>query len=286
MSSHLDSGIIHTSTSGRGRPVLFLHGLFGSGENLALLARRLPEGYRAILADLPGHGRSAHIEDMSYAAIADVIANEVCAQLEEPPLIVGHSMGGKAAMMLALRHPEQVAGLVILDIAPVTYADRHRTIFTAMQAVDAAGAGSRREADALLAEYIPEAPVRGFLLKNFIAAGRSVDYSADHPADRSASRSGESGHTHWRIPVATLLAQYDHVRGWETPQEAEPFEGPVSCIYGSDSAYVDPGEHYSLFSELFADVQLTAIEGAGHWLHATHTDAVVAELNRFIQQHA
>ncbi|MFW6362674.1 MAG: alpha/beta fold hydrolase [Spirochaeta sp.] len=250
--------MINTQKMGKGSPVVFLHGLFGSGENLASLARRLPEGYQAILADLPSHGGSSDTEDMAYDSIADILADELLEPLNEPVILVGHSMGGKAAMMLALRYSSQVRGAVFLDIAPVSYPDKHSGIFDAMQAVTRAAPASRSEADAVLSSHISDPHVRGFLLKNFV-----------------------QGQV-WRIPVEQIAAQYPQIRGWDMPEGSSGYHGPSLCIYGQKSEYVQENVHRTEFEKWFPRIQMTAVPGAEHWLHATHTAQVSEELNRFL----
>ncbi|GAB6091493.1 alpha/beta fold hydrolase [Spirochaeta dissipatitropha] len=250
--------MIHTHIIGQGRPVVFLHGLFGSGENLLGLARRLPAGFKAILADLPGHGKSSESADLSYETISDILVDGL--SLTEPAIFVGHSMGGKAAMMTALRHPEQVASLAVLDIAPVTYPEKHLGILYAMREISRLKPGSRKEADRYLGSSISDSIVRGFLLKNY-----------------------DSTQTIWRIPVESIIDQYEEIRGWDLPWDADPFPGPACCIYGSESTYVQPDQHEKLFQSLFPEIELVCIEEAEHWLHSSHLDQTSKALNRFLE---
>ncbi|AFG38632.1 alpha/beta fold hydrolase [Spirochaeta africana] len=248
--------MIHTRELGSGTPVVFLHGLFGSGENLTGLARGLPDGFRAVLADLPGHGRSSWIQDMRISRMADMLAAELLQKLECPAVVVGHSLGGKVAMALALQSPELVSATAVLDIAPVRYPDRHSHILDALLRVQQAQPQSRSQADTMLAQDVPDQMVRGFLMKNY------------DPQEV------------WRIPVDTLAEQYDALRDWDISSAV--YSGASLCLYGGKSEYVVPAQHAAELQRFFPSINLVEIPGAGHWLHASHMAETSRELNRFI----
>ena len=162
---------LHTATIGSGPvPVVLLHGLLGQGQNLSTAARGIADLATSLLVDVPNHGRSGRTEHVDYLELADVIAGELRARgaAERPVVLVGHSMGGKIAMCLTLRHPDLVAGLVVVDVSPVEHdgAESFGRIIDAMLALDLTRLHSRAEADEALASAVPDPTVRGFVLQN------------------------------------------------------------------------------------------------------------------------
>lgn len=236
--------ILHYQLTGAGPAVVLLHGLFGSFENLGSIARALDDAFQIINIDVRNHGRSAHSDDMNYALMAADLADTL-AQLDITPFaILGHSMGGKIAMEYALQQPDKVSRLVIADIAPVSYHPRHHAIFAGINNVDLATAANRAAADRQLAEHIPEAGVRQFLLK-------SLDKT-------------DSGFR-WRFNLGALQAHYAELIS--APQATGQFNGPALFIKGSESDYILP-EHRPLIMQHFPAAQAKIIQGTGHWLHA------------------
>jgi pimeloyl-ACP methyl ester carboxylesterase len=248
--------ILHATDLGEGPPSVILHGLFGTATNFASIQRRLAVGRRVIAFDLRNHGRSAHDPAMTYAIMAEDIVATMRAHDLERAAIVGHSMGGKTAMALALRHPEHVDRLLVADIAPVAYPPRYRAIMDAMLALPLRPELTRSAADAALAEAVPDAAVRQFLLSNlrFGAA----------PA--------------WRIGVAEISAALPAIEGWD---EAGVYDGPTLVLRGERSDYIRL-EHRALFRHLFPAARFASLREAGHWLHADAPDAFVATLDAFL----
>ncbi|HGY1051106.1 alpha/beta fold hydrolase [Aeromonas salmonicida] len=230
---------------GQGQAVVLIHGLFGSLDNLGLLARTLSEHYRVISVDLRNHGASFHSDEMSYPQqAADVLALLDALALDQVSL-VGHSMGGKVAMQLAKQAPARVARLVVADIAPVAYPhSRHQNVFAGLNATLKQLVQSRSEAEAILAEHIEIAGVRQFLLKSFAK--------------------GESGWG-WRFNVAALERNYANIMGW--PDNQHRFEGPTLLIKGGDSDYMQPQYTDTVMAQ-FPAAKARVIAGTGHWLHA------------------
>ncbi|MDF2411269.1 alpha/beta fold hydrolase [Aeromonas sp. 2HA2] len=230
---------------GQGPAVVLIHGLFGSLDNLGLLARTLSEHYRVISVDLRNHGASFHSDEMSYPQqAADVLALLDTLALDQVSL-VGHSMGGKVAMQLAKQAPARVARLVVADIAPVAYPhSRHQNVFASLNATLRQPVQSRSEAEAILAEHIEIAGVRQFLLKSFAK--------------------GESGWG-WRFNVAALERNYANIMGW--PDNQHRFEGPTLFIKGGDSDYMQPQYTDTVMAQ-FPAAKARVIAGTGHWLHA------------------
>ncbi|QXC40295.1 alpha/beta fold hydrolase [Aeromonas jandaei] len=230
---------------GQGPAVILIHGLFGSLDNLGLLARALGEHYRVISVDLRNHGTSFRSDDMSYPAqAADILALMDHLGLDQAA-IVGHSMGGKVGMQLAKLAPARVSRLVVADMAPVAYPhSRHQNVFAGLNATLAAQPQSRSDAERMLAEHIEIAGVRQFLLKSFAK--------------------GEDG-WQWRFNVPALEENYANIMGW--PEDERRFEGPVLFIKGGDSDYMQPQYSEAALAQ-FPAAKVRVIAGTGHWLHA------------------
>ena len=224
---------------------MLIHGLFGSLDNLSLLARPLSEHCRVISVDLRNHGTSFHSDEMSYPQQgADVIALLDHLTLDKVSL-VGHSMGGKVAMQVAKLAPARVDRLVVADIAPVAYPHaRHQNVFAGLNATLANPPQSRAEAEALLAQYVEIPGVRQFLLKSFAKT--------------------EAGWA-WRFNVPALERNYANIMGW--PDDQTRFEGPALFIKGGDSDYVQPQYTETVMAQ-FPAAKARVIAGTGHWLHA------------------
>lgn len=237
--------LLNFKEQGQGPAVMLIHGLFGSLDNLGLLARALGEQCRVISVDLRNHGTSFHSDEMSYPQqAADVLALLDALALDQVSL-VGHSMGGKVAMQLAKQAPTRVGKLVVADIAPVTYPHaRHQNVFAGLNATLRQPVQSRSEAEALLAQYVEIPGVRQFLLKSFAK--------------------GESGWG-WRFNVPALERNYANIMGW--PDDQTRFEGPAFFIKGGDSDYMQPPHTETVMAQ-FPAAKARVIAGTGHWLHA------------------
>lgn len=231
-------------------PVVMAHGLFGSARNLGGVARRL-EGRRVIQVDMRNHGDSPWSERHDYPAMAGDLAGVIAAEGGVADL-VGHSMGGKAAMVLALQQPQAVRRLVVLDIAPVAYGHDQLGPVAAMEAVDLAQVTRRSEADRQLARGIEDEGVRAFLLQ-------SLDLKVAPPA--------------WKMNLAVLRRQMAAVTGWPEGLTPGAFTGPVLALKGARSDYVD-AEGEAALRRWFPQAELREIAGAGHWLHAERPEAV------------
>ena len=225
-------------------PLLIVHGLFGSARNWGAIARRLSDRRRIIAVDMRNHGGSFRDADHSYAAMAADLAQVIDAQGTSMD-VLGHSMGGKAAMHLALTHPGLVDRLIVADIAPVAYGHDQTHHITAMQALDLTGLTSRGEADRRLALTTPDPALRAFFLQ-------SLDLKS------------ETG-PRWRLNLAVLAAGMAQIVGW--PGTPGRFDHPTLFLTGADSSYVLP-EHRAAITAQFPAARFARIPGAGHWLHA------------------
>lgn len=245
--------------SGEGDPVVLLHGLFGSHDNLNGVSHCLARRWQVHALDLRNHGRSPHTNSMSYPEMADDVLAYLDEQGLEEAAVMGHSMGGKTAMELALRHPERVSRLIAADIAPVAYSRHHDAILEGLRALDPDTLESRAQADRLLAAYVDEVPVRQFLLKNLVRKGPD--------------------HFSWRMNLDAIERCYDRIAGGQQAQSA--YTGPVLFIKGGASDYILP-RHRETVAALFPKALLRVIPGAGHWLHAEKTDVFCGLCERFL----
>lgn len=246
-------------TGDNGPNLVLLHGLFGSHENLGVLARGLAAHCRVHAVDLRNHGRSPHADTMNYPDMAADVRATMDAHGLEQAVVIGHSMGGKVAMELALTAPERVAGLVALDIAPVTYARSHDTELTVMQALDTSALASRSEADKALAAELPNPAIRQFLLKNLV---RTDDGFA------------------WRIPLDTIADAYPDLL--EAPS-AGTSRMPALFIRGGASDYVTSG-HEREIHERFPSAAIETIADAAHWVHIEAPEAVTERLLTWVRE--
>ena len=236
---------LFAKTSGTGQPVILIHGLFGAGDNLGVVARALATDYCVHVVDLRNHGSSPHEDFMDYPSMAaDVLAYMNDKGLEKAALL-GHSMGGKVAMQVALDAPARVTGLIVADIAPVEYPAWHDNVFKGMFAVAEHEIHQRKEADRILAKHVAEPGVRQFLLRNLVRT--------------------PEGNYAWRVNLTGIHDNYPDIRSAPTGQT--PYEGPVLFVKGERSDYIDSAHQEQVLS-LFPMSQLKVIGGAGHWLHA------------------
>ncbi len=253
--------------TGEGAPLILLHGLFGSHENLGGIARRLQDQWQIHALDERNHGQSPHTETMDYPAMAeDVIAYMDAAGLDRASFL-GHSMGGKVAMQVALMAPERVERLIVADIAPVTYKPRHDAILEGLSAVVLDGVRSRSEVDEQLAPYVDSAPTRQFLLKNLERVPRD-EQTEGGPVFR------------WRLNLPVIEACYGNLAA--APAGDGPFNGPVLFLKGADSAYIQE-KHRDTILRLFPNAEVRVIQDTGHWLHAEKADTFAALCRRFLE---
>jgi pimeloyl-ACP methyl ester carboxylesterase len=234
--------------------VALLHGLFGSAQNWGAIQKALAPCHRVLAVDLPSHGASPHTSAMDYPAMAAAVA----ARLGGPMAVLGHSMGGKVAMALALTRPERVTRLVIADIAPVTYPPALRGYVAAMQAVKLHPGLTRRDADAALAEAVPESGIRGFLLHNL--------------------RLGEGGPA-WRLGLDEIAAAMPEIEGF--PEFPSRYEGPVLVLSGERSNYIRPA-HHARIQALFPRAEFAVVPDSGHWVHAENPKAFLGLVEPFL----
>ncbi|WP_265500473.1 alpha/beta fold hydrolase [Paracoccus beibuensis] len=242
-----------------GLPVLLVHGLFGQGRNLGAQARRLAETRPVVTVDLRNHGESPHDADAGYAALAGDLAGLI-ADLGGRVDLVGHSMGGKAAMVLALTQPALVRRLVVMDIAPLAYHHDQTPHIDAMEGLDLTGITRRSQADQALAQRVNDPGVRAFLLQ-------SLDLKESPPV--------------WRLSLPALRQQMPQIVGWPDDLPRGTFTGKAMALRGARSDYVgDAGE--AALRQFFPQVRVVTLKDAGHWLHADAPEAVAETLAAFL----
>lgn len=259
---------LNNRITGEGEPVILLHGLFGSLENLSGVSQRLQDQWQVHALDQRNHGRSPHTDTMDYPAMAaDVLAYMDSRGLDRVALL-GHSMGGKTAMQLALDNPDRVTHLIVADIAPVAYEAHHDAVLEGLNAVDLEGIKSRQEADEVLKDYVEMAPVRQFLLKNL----ERISPGERDPDDHRQFR--------WRINISAIAKHYPDIAA--APSATGSFSGPTLFIKGGESDYIQD-RHRDEVGRLFPKAELRIIPGTGHWLHAEKTDTFATLCRRFLE---
>lgn len=250
---------LYFEEQGEGRTVVLAHGLFGSSANWRGIARRLGERFRVINVDLPNHGRSPHTTTMSYRDMSEALA-ELGREIGNGHLDwVGHSMGGKAVMDLALTQPALVRKLVVVDIAPVRYRHSHLAYIDAMLALDPGAIRNRAQAERELEATVEDPATRLFLLQNLVL---------------------ERGKYRWRLNLPVLRRDLDQIMDFPE-QGPATFSGPTLVLYGERSGYVDAGGREAVL-RYFPEARFEAVADAGHWVHADQPQSMSEALLRFL----
>ncbi len=240
------------------KPVILIHGLFGSLSNLSSLGRYLAESWKIYQVDLRNHGASAH----SHLMNLDCMASDIIELMDEQDLttadILGHSLGGKVAMQTALNYPNRVSQIVVADIAPVQYPPQHDAVFAALHALDQAEIKQRSTALSILEDHIDEPNIRAFLLKNLVRT--------------------KTGRYKLRINLSGIFTNYSRLNA--IPR-GTPFVKPVLFIKGAQSDYITQA-HRDPILTLFPNASFKMIDAAGHWLHADKPAAFNYLVKRFL----
>jgi pimeloyl-ACP methyl ester carboxylesterase len=242
-----------------GPTVALLHGLFGRAQNLGAVARRLAATHRVLSLDLRNHGASPHAPGMDYATLASDVLETLAARAALPCALLGHSMGGKTAMMAALTAPARITRLLVADIAPVRYQHNNAAIAAALLALDLPAGITRAAAEAALQPAIQDQAVRAFLLQNLLPGAA--------PA--------------WRIGLRDIAAAIPDIEAFAPPAGAS-YPGPALFVRGERSDYILPA-HRPAIGAYFPASQLVTLEGAGHWLHADAPEAFAAVVEKFFE---
>ena len=244
-----------------GEPVVILHGLFGSSRNWAAIARKLSVTNRILTLDLPNHGASSWTDFVSYESLSQIISEFIVEHDLKGATVLGHSMGGKIAMTMALTEPELISRLIIADIAPVEYNHDNLSIIAALESINLSSVRSRSDADKLLMEKIPEQILRSFLLQNLVRNENQYE---------------------WRINIPVLKAGLPNLHGFPSFSEKFFFAGPTLFLAGARSDFIEPNHHQEI-TRLFPKSSVIKIANAGHWLHADNPEVFLQSVMRFMQ---
>ncbi|XQW86252.1 alpha/beta fold hydrolase [Thalassotalea piscium] len=253
--------ILNYQQQGSGQDIVLIHGLLGSLENLNMVARGLKDNYRVTSVDVRNHGGSFHKNAMAYAELAQDIIELLDHLNITQCAVLGHSMGGKIAMEIALSFPERVTQLIVADISPVPYPGHHQQILAGLKSIDLNAITSRKEADAQLTPYVKEAGVRQFLLRNLTSV---------------------SGKWQFKCNLDNIINCYPQIiMGYEGNHQ---FNGPTLFIKGSESDYILP-KYRERIIELFPNSQAKIIQGTGHWLHSEKSNVFNKIVLDFLNKH-
>ena len=241
--------------------LIILHGLFGSSRNWNGVARQLSNTYRIIAVDMPNHGESSWLSHANYFKLAGAIEGFIEDRGLSGSTILGHSMGGKTAMVLAMKRPDLVSGLIVADIAPVSYDHQNLRYIDGMEAIELNLINNRSEADAQLAGYVEDPRLRGFLLINLVK---------------------KQGSYSWRINLKGLKEDLPALQGFPEMPEGSLYGGSVLFLDGEHSNYILPG-HEKLIKAYFPHADIQRVEGASHWIHADRPTAVIEAVHDFMK---
>lgn len=245
---------------GDGPALIILHGLFGSLDNWATLGRSWADAYSVYLVDLRNHGKSPHTDTHTIPdMVADLVGFIQEHQIEKP-VVMGHSMGGKVVMEMALEHSDLIGGLIIVDIGPHGYSRGHDDIFEGIHSLALEDVSTRQEIEEQLSESIRNRAVVLFISKNI---------------DRTKSG------FRWKINVDVLEKDYEHVI--KPIEPGRTFDGRVLLLRGERSNYVEP-QHHETLREFFPNVQIVTIEEASHWVHADKPEEVDQRVRDFMDE--
>jgi esterase len=243
---------------GQGHPLIILHGLMGSSDNWLTQSKMLAEQYHVYMVDQRNHGRSFHSDEFDYKVLAEDLKHFIDKHIMGKPIVLGHSMGGKAAMNFAVKYPDLIDKLIVVDIAPKAYPVHHDSIIDGLKAIPIETLQSRDDADSILSQYVLESDVRQFLLKNL-------------------SRKSEGGFA-WKINLPVIDKNLEKIS--EGMQYDGTYHGPTLFVRGSKSKYVHDDDRQNI-KALFPNSTLVTMD-TGHWVQAEKPNEFVAIIKEFL----
>jgi esterase len=242
-----------------GPPLIILHGLLGLSDNWTGIAKSLSSVCKVYTLDQRNHGLSPHSEEFSYQALSEDVKEFMDDNSIEKAVLLGHSMGGKTAMNLAVNYPDRVEKLIVVDISPRYYPVHHREIINALFSIDVENIKSRKEAEDKLSERIEDDAVRLFLLKNLAW--------------------NDDGKLEWKMNLEGISSSIDNV-GEELRTDGR-YDGPVLFIRGEESSYIQDKDMQRILGH-FPAASLVTVEGAGHWVHAEKPEELLKAVREFL----
>ncbi|MHB2149185.1 alpha/beta fold hydrolase [Calditrichota bacterium LG25] len=245
---------------GRGRPLIVLHGLFGMSDNWLTVGKKLGEHYHVFLLDLRNHGQSPHSDEFNYTVMAEDVEEFIQTHRLERPVVLGHSLGGKVGMELALNFETPVERLIVVDIAPRAYHHSHFKYFLeTLLSLNLSEMKTRSEIDKRLSKKIPQPAIRQFLLKNL--------------------KRNEQNRFEWKINLKAVYQNLEYILGPVTSNNS--FDEPVLFLRGEKSDYITE-EDVSTIKRLFPLARIHTIKGATHWVHADAPQELIKEVCEFL----
>ena len=260
----INSTQLHVQISGEGPPLIILHGLFGSGSNWRTAARSFALTHTVYLVDLRNHGLSPWADSMTYPEMAGDVSAMISKFDLKAPIVLGHSMGGKVAMALALLEPAQVGQLIVVDIAPVQYPGSMNSVAQAMLLPEVMVGANRTAVTRNLQQHLSQPEIAPFLMQNL--------------------QSTEAGFS-WRINLRTIDQQMGLITGFPSELKSLRFNGPSAAVIGETSNYVagvDDGARSALFAPMFESMPIKIIKGAGHWVHTDQPEVFIQCIQELI----
>ena len=246
---------------GEGQTIVILHGLFGSKRNWSSIAKQLSDTYRVLTVDLRNHGESPWSDVHDYSSMAEDVATLIENECSKPPIVLGHSMGGKVAMYLSIMRPQLVAQLIVVDIPPARSTGTPIDYVRAMQAIPLTTLAHRRDVGELLRETIPDERVRGFLVTNIITRPEGLA---------------------WAVNLDVIEKNFETILDWPDLITTQHFSQQTLFLVGENSTFVGP-EHETVIQQFFPASSRQVIKNAGHWVHVENTSAFLKAVRVFLE---
>ena len=246
---------------GEGQTIVILHGLFGSKRNWSAIAKQLSDTYRVLTVDLRNHGESSWSDVHDYSSMAEDVATLIENECSKPPVVLGHSMGGKVAMYLALVWPNLIDRLIVVDIPPARSSGTPIDYVRAMRAIPLTTLAHRRDVEELLRETIPNERVRGFLVTNITT----------RPAGLA-----------WTVNLDAIEKNFETILDWPDLLTTQQFSRQTLFLVGENSTFVGP-EHETVIQQFFPASSRQVIKNAGHWVHVENTAAFLKAVRVFLE---